>query len=395
MSSTIYLDNAATTPVRKEVLEAMLPYFREEYGNASSVYSLGRNSKKALEASRETIAACFGAKPEEIFFTSCGSESDNWALRGVAFANQNKGKHIITSSIEHHAILHTCAYLEKLGFEVTYLPVDKYGRVSLEDVKNAVREDTILISVMMANNEIGTIQPIKEIGAFAKKKGIIFHTDAVQAAGHIKIDVNDMNIDLMSVSGHKLGAQKGIGLMYIRKGTKIGNFMFGGAQEKNRRAGTENIPAIVGFAKAVEIACGSVEEENARLTALRDKLIDGLLKEIPYSRLNGHRTERLPGNCNISFEFIEGESILMLLDMKGICASSGSACTSGSLDPSHVLLATGLKHEEAHGSIRFSLGYQNTEADVDAVLKELPPIVERLRGMSPLYDDFMKNKGDK
>ncbi len=248
---------------------------------------------------------------------------------------------------------------------------------------------------MMANNEIGTIQPIKEIGAFAKEKGIIFHTDAVQAAGHIKIDVNDMNIDLMSVSGHKLGAQKGIGLMYIRKGTKIGNFMFGGAQEKNRRAGTENIPAIVGFAKAVEIACGSVEEENARLTALRDKLIDGLLKEIPYSRLNGHRTERLPGNCNISFEFIEGESILMLLDMKGICASSGSACTSGSLDPSHVLLATGLKHEEAHGSIRFSLGYQNTEADVDAVLKELPPIVERLRGMSPLYDDFMKNKGDK
>lgn len=395
MSSTIYLDNAATTPVRKEVLEAMLPYFREEYGNASSVYSLGRNSKKALEASRETIAACFGAKPEEIFFTSCGSESDNWALRGVAFANQNKGKHIITSSIEHHAILHTCAYLEKLGFEVTYLPVDKYGRVSLEDVKNAVREDTILISVMMANNEIGTIQPIKEIGAFAKEKGIIFHTDAVQAAGHIKIDVNDMNIDLMSVSGHKLGAQKGIGLMYIRKGTKIGNFMFGGAQEKNRRAGTENIPAIVGFAKAVEIACGSVEEENARLTALRDKLIDGLLKEIPYSRLNGHRTERLPGNCNISFEFIEGESILMLLDMKGICASSGSACTSGSLDPSHVLLATGLKHEEAHGSIRFSLGYQNIEADVDAVLKELPPIVERLRGMSPLYDDFMKNKGDK
>ena len=395
MSSTIYLDNAATTPVRKEVLEAMLPYFREEYGNASSVYSLGRNSKKALEASRETIAACFGAKPEEIFFTSCGSESDNWALRGVAFANQNKGKHIITSSIEHHAILHTCSYLEKLGFEVTYLPVDKYGRVSLEDVKNAVREDTILISVMMANNEIGTIQPIKEIGAFAKEKGIIFHTDAVQAAGHIKIDVNDMNIDLMSVSGHKLGAQKGIGLMYIRKGTKIGNFMFGGAQEKNRRAGTENIPAIVGFAKAVEIACGSVEEENARLTALRDKLIDGLLKEIPYSRLNGHRTERLPGNCNISFEFIEGESILMLLDMKGICASSGSACTSGSLDPSHVLLATGLKHEEAHGSIRFSLGYQNTEADVDAVLKELPHIVERLRGMSPLYDDFMKNKGDK
>ncbi len=395
MSSTIYLDNAATTPVRKEVLEAMLPYFCEEYGNASSVYSLGRNSKKALEASRETIAACFGAKPEEIFFTSCGSESDNWALRGVAFANQNKGKHIITSSIEHHAILHTCSYLEKLGFEVTYLPVDKYGRVSLEDVKNAVREDTILISVMMANNEIGTIQPIKEIGAFAKEKGIIFHTDAVQAAGHIKIDVNDMNIDLMSVSGHKLGAQKGIGLMYIRKGTKIGNFMFGGAQEKNRRAGTENIPAIVGFAKAVEIACGSVEEENARLTALRDKLIDGLLKEIPYSRLNGHRTERLPGNCNISFEFIEGESILMLLDMKGICASSGSACTSGSLDPSHVLLATGLKHEEAHGSIRFSLGYQNTEADVDAVLKELPPIVERLRGMSPLYDDFMKSKGDK
>ena len=395
MSSTIYLDNAATTPVRKEVLEAMLPYFREEYGNASSVYSLGRNSKKALEASRETIAACFGAKPEEIFFTSCGSESDNWALRGVAFANQNKGKHIITSSIEHHAILHTCAYLEKLGFEVTYLPVDKYGRVSLEDVKNAVREDTILISVMMANNEIGTIQPIKEIGAFAKEKGIIFHTDAVQAAGHIKIDVNDMNIDLMSVSGHKLGAQKGIGLMYSRKGTIIGIFMFGDAQEKNRRAGTENIPAIVGFAKAVEIACGSVEEENARLTALRDKLIDGLLKEIPYSRLNGHRTERLPGNCNISFEFIEGESILMLLDMKGICASSGSACTSGSLDPSHVLLATGLKHEEAHGSIRFSLGYQNTEADVDAVLKELPPIVERLRGMSPLYDDFMKNKGDK
>lgn len=395
MSSTIYLDNAATTPVRKEVLEAMLPYFREEYGNASSVYSLGRSSKKALEASRETIAACFGAKPEEIFFTSCGSESDNWALRGVAFANQNKGKHIITSSIEHHAILHTCSYLEKLGFEVTYLPVDKYGRVSLEDVKNAVRKDTILISIMMANNEIGTIQPVKEIGAFAKEKGIIFHTDAVQAAGHIKIDVNDMNIDLMSVSGHKLGAQKGVGLMYIRKGTKIGNFMFGGAQEKNRRAGTENIPAIVGFAKAVEIACGSVEEENARLTALRDKLIDGLLKEIPYSRLNGHRTERLPGNCNISFEFIEGESILMLLDMKGICASSGSACTSGSLDPSHVLLATGLKHEEAHGSIRFSLGYQNTEADVDAVLKEMPPIIERLRGMSPLYDDFMKSKGDK
>ena len=394
MANSIYFDNAATTPVRKEVLDAMLPYFTEEFGNPSSIYTLGRNSKKAIDNARKIIAERINASADEIFFTSGGSESDNWAIRGVAFANRNKGNHIITSAIEHHAVLHTCEYLEKNGFEVTYLPVDNKGMISIDDLKKAIRKETILITIMAANNEIGTIEPIKKIGAVAKENGILFHTDAVQAAGHVKLDVNDMNIDLMSVSGHKIGAQKGTGFLYIRKGVRIENIIFGGGQEKSKRAGTENVPAIVGLGKAFEIACLNMEEENKRLEHLRDKLINGILDTIPYSHLNGHKTQRLSGNCNISFDFIEGESILMLLDMKGICASSGSACTSGSLDPSHVLLATGLRHEQAHGSVRFSLGHINTEEEVDTVLKELPPIIERLRQMSPVYDEFLK-KGEK
>lgn len=389
MEKFIYMDNAATTPVRAEVLNAIMPYFTTKYGNASSVYKLGQESKKAVEKAREQVAEALGAQASEVYFTAGGSESDNWALRGVTEALKEKGNHIITTKIEHHAILHTSQYLEENGFEVTYLPVDKHGKVSLEDLEGAIKPTTVLISIMMANNEIGTIEPIAQIGEIAHKHGIIFHTDAVQAVGHVPIDVDKMNIDLLSLSGHKLGAPKGIGAIYIRKGTKIKPLIFGGAQERKRRAGTENVPAIVGLGKAIELANAEMQEEVTRLTLLRDKLISGLMETVPNTRLNGHPTDRLPGNCNISFEFVEGESVLMLLDMNGICASSGSACTSGSLDPSHVLLSLGLKHEEAHGSVRFTLGHETTEEDVNYVLEKMPPIIERLRSMSPLYEDYI------
>ena len=392
MKTNIYFDNAATTPVRKEVYDEILPYFMQYYGNASSVYTIARESKKALEKARQQVAKALNADTEEIYFTAGGSESDNFALKGIAEAMQKKGKHIITTQIEHHAILHTCEYLQQRGFEITYLPVDEYGKIRLEDLKKAIRKDTILISVMFANNEIGTIQPIKQIGEIARQKGIYFHTDAVQAVGHVKIDVKEMNIDLLSLSGHKLCAPKGVGAIYIKKGVTIQPFVHGGAQEKKRRAGTENIAGIVGLGKAIELADKEIEENTKKLVFLRDKLINGILENIPYSKLNGHPTDRLPGNCNISFDFIEGEAMLLLLDSKGIAASSGSACTSGSLDPSHVLLAIGLPHEKAHGSLRMTLEHYNTEQEVDTVLKELPMIVSKLRDMSPLYETFLKEK---
>ena len=392
MKTNIYFDNAATTPVRKEVYDEILPYFMQYYGNASSVYTIARESKKALEKAREQVAKALNADIDEIYFTAGGSESDNFALKGIAEAMGKKGKHIITTQIEHHAILHTCEYLQQRGFEITYLPVDEYGKISLEELKNSIRKDTILISVMFANNEIGTIQPIKEIGAIAKQKGIYFHTDAVQAVGHVKIDVKEMNIDLLSLSGHKICAPKGIGAIYIKKGVAINPLIHGGAQEKRRRAGTENIAGIVGLGKAIELANEEIEQNATKVSALRDKLINGILEKIPYSKLNGHPTDRLPGNCNISFEFIEGESMLLLLDSKGIAASSGSACTSGSLDPSHVLLAIGLPHEKAHGSLRMTLEHYNTEKEVDVVLEELPAIVSKLRDMSPLYETFLKQQ---
>ena len=384
MKEIIYFDNAATTPVRPEVYEEMKPSIEKYYGNASSVYAIARESKKAIDKAREQVASAINAKPEEIFFTGCGSESDNWVLKGVANALKDKGNHIITTCIEHHAILHTCQFLEENGYEVTYLPVDEYGKISIDDLLNAIRPTTILVSIMFANNEIGTIEPIKEIGKICKEKGIYFHTDAVQAVGHVKIDVQDMNIDFLSLSGHKLGAPKGIGALYIRKGCKIKNLIHGGQQERGRRAGTENVIGIVALGKAIKLAVNEMEETTAKLTYLRDKIIDNVLNNVEYSRLNGHRTDRLPGNVNISFEFIEGESMLLLLDANGICASSGSACTSGSLDPSHVLLSIGLPHEKAHGSLRISLGYQNTEEEVDKLLEVLPPSVQRLRDMSPL-----------
>lgn len=386
MNEIIYFDNAATTPIRPEVYDAMRPYIESCYGNPSSVYKLARESKKAIDLARKQVADAINADSGEIFFTGCGSESDNWAIKGVALALKDKGKHIITTNIEHHAILHTCEFLEENGYEVTYLPVDEYGMVSADDIKKAIRPDTILVSVMTANNEIGTIEPIKEIGAVCREKGVYFHTDAVQAVGHIKIDVKEMNIDLLSLSGHKIGAPKGIGALYIRKGVKIKNLIHGGQQEKGRRAGTENVIGIVALGKACELAVSEMEKTTEKLVYLRDKIIKNILGSIDYSRLNGHPSERLPGNINISFEFIEGESMLLLLDAKGICASSGSACTSGSLDPSHVLLAIGLPHEKAHGSLRISLGYQNTEEEVDKLLEVLPPIVQRLREMSPLYE---------
>ncbi len=386
MNEIIYFDNAATTPIRPEVYDAIRPYIESCYGNPSSVYKLARESKKAVDLARKQVADAINADSGEIFFTGCGSESDNWAIKGVALALKDKGKHIITTNIEHHAILHTCEFLEENGYEVTYIPVDEYGMVSADDIKKAIRPDTILVSVMTANNEIGTIEPIKEIGAVCREKGVYFHTDAVQAVGHIKIDVKEMNIDLLSLSGHKIGAPKGIGALYIRKGVKIKNLIHGGQQEKGKRAGTENVIGIVALGKAIELAVSEMEDTTERLKYLRDKIINGVLKNIEYSRLNGHPEERLPGNVNISFEFIEGESMLLMLDAKGICASSGSACTSGSLDPSHVLLAIGLPHEKAHGSLRISLGYQNTEEEVDKLLEVLPPIVQRLREMSPLYE---------
>lgn len=389
----IYLDNAATTRTAPEVVEAMLPYFTEHFGNASSIYALGSASKKAVNAARRTIAESIGAKMEEIYFTAGGSESDNWALKAVAEAYEGKGRHIITSKIEHHAVLHTCEYLQKNGFEVTYLDVDEAGLISVEALKAAIRPDTIIISIMFANNEIGTIEPIAEIGAIAKKHGILFHTDAVQAFGQLPIDVEELHIDLLSASAHKLNGPKGIGFLYVRNGLKLRSFIHGGAQERSKRAGTENVPAIVGFGKAVERAMLMMEEKTQKELKLRDYLMKHLEEEVPYAFVNGHRKNRLPNNVNISFRFIEGESLLIMLDMKGICASSGSACTSGSLDPSHVLLAIGLKHEEAHGSLRLTLSEENTMEEMDVVVEEVKEIVDKLRAMSPLYEDFVKKQG--
>ena len=386
----IYLDHAATTAARPEVVEAMLPYFTEQFGNPSSVYGFAAGNKKAITDVRELIAKSLNGNTQDIYFTAGGTEADNWALKAAAEAYGSKGNHIITTKIEHHAILHTCEYLEKKGFEITYLDVDEFGIVKMDQLKAAIRPETILISVMFANNEIGSIQPIAEIGAIAKEHGILFHTDAVQAYGQVPIDVQAMNIDMLSASGHKLNGPKGIGFLYIKKGLKLRSLIHGGAQERKRRAGTENVTGIVGLGKAVEIAMNTMEERTAKETEMRNYLIDRILSEIPYARLNGHRTTRLPNNVNISFQFIEGESLLIMLDMKGICASSGSACTSGSLDPSHVLLAIGLPHEIAHGSLRLTLGDENTMEEMDYVVEELKAIVQRLRDMSPLYEDFVK-----
>lgn len=391
MDRLIYLDHAATTATRPEVVDAMLPYFTESFGNPSSVYGFSNIGKEAIANAREIIAKSLNADTKDIYFTAGGSESDNWALKETARVYKTKGKHIITSSIEHHAILHTCEFLEKEGFEVTYVGVDEKGILKLDELKKAIRTDTILISVMFANNEIGTIQPIKEIGEIARAHGILFHTDAVQAYGQLPIDVDDLNIDMLSASGHKLNGPKGIGFLYIRKGIKIRNLIHGGGQERARRAGTENVPGIVGLGKAVELATSTMQDRTSKETLLRDYLIDRVLAEIPYTRLNGDRLKRLPNNANFSFQFIEGESLLIMLDMAGICGSSGSACTSGSLDPSHVLLGIGLPHEIAHGSLRLTLGEENTKEEIDYVIEKLKEIVQRLRDMSPLYEDFVKS----
>lgn len=392
MGKLIYLDNAATTKTAPEVVEAMLPYFTENYGNPSSIYEIAGRSKEGVTKARESIAQVLNAKTEEIYFTAGGSEADNWALKAAFEAYSKKGKHIITTKIEHHAILHTCDYLETRGAEITYLGVDENGVVDLDELQAAIRPDTILISVMFANNEIGTIQPIKEIGQIAKEHGILFHTDAVQAFGQVPIDVNEYNIDMLSSSGHKINGPKGIGFLYIRKGVKIRSFVHGGAQERKRRAGTENVPGIVGYGVAAKMAAESMAERTAKEIELRDYLIGRITSEIPYCRLNGHPVKRLPNNCNISFQFIEGESLLIMLDMEGIAASSGSACTSGSLDPSHVLLAIGLPHEIAHGSLRLTLSAETTKEDIDFTVDTIKRIVERLRNMSPLYEDFMKKQ---
>lgn len=388
----IYLDNAATTKTAPEVVEAMLPYFGEAYGNPSAIYSLGSAGKKAVNEAKRSIAKLINAGQEEIYFTAGGTEADNWALKAVAESYGEKGRHIITTKIEHHAVLHTCGYLEKKGFEVTYLDVDQDGLVDLEELKAAIRPDTILISVMYANNEIGTIEPIGEIGAIARERGILFHTDAVQAFGQVPLDVEALKVDMLSASAHKVNGPKGVGMLYIRAGLKLRSFIHGGAQERNRRAGTENVPGIVGFGAAAARAMKLMEEKGRKERELREYLIRSIEKQIPYCRLNGHRERRLPGNVNFSFQFIEGESLLIMLDMKGICASSGSACTSGSLDPSHVLLAIGLKHEEAHGSLRMTLSEDNTVEELDEVVEALKAIVGRLREMSPLYEDFVKSR---
>ena len=380
----IYMDNAATTRVTQPVLEAMMPCLTTVYGNPSSVHAFGRDARRLLDEARAKVAAALNAKPNEIYFTGCGTESDNWAVRGSAYALKAKGNHIITSAIEHHAILHTCQQLEREGFKVTYLPVDEYGQVSAADVEKAITPETTLISIMTANNEIGTIQPIAEIGAIARAHGVRFHTDAVQAVGAIPVDVKAMNVDLLSLSGHKLHAPKGVGALYIRSGVRLERLMNGGAQERTQRPGTENMPSIVGLGRAIELATAHLDEKAAYVSALRDRLINGILETIPDTRLNGHPTNRLPGNCNVSIRYIEGESMLLNLDIKGIAASSGSACTSGSLDPSHVLLAIGLTHEVAHGSLRFSLNEDNTEEEIDYVIKSLDEVVRRLRAMSPL-----------
>ncbi|MBD5463914.1 MAG: cysteine desulfurase NifS [Lachnospiraceae bacterium] len=392
MDKIIYLDNAATTRTSPQVVKAMLPFFTEKFGNASSIYQMGAESKQAITRSRDIIAESLHAKTEEIYFTAGGSESDNWALIAAAESYGEKGKHIITSKIEHHAILHTCRYLEKRGYEITYIDVDEDGMIKLEDLKKAIRPDTILISVMYANNEIGTIQPIAEIGRIARENGILFHTDAVQAYGHVPIDVDELSIDMLSASGHKFNGPKGVGFLYIRKGVKIRAFIHGGAQERNRRAGTENVPGIVGLGAAAECAFAQMDERMEKVSKLRDYLIERIEKEIPYCRLNGDRIKRLPNNVNFSFRFIEGESLLIMLDMKGICASSGSACTSGSLDPSHVLLAIGLPHEIAHGSLRLTLSEENTMEEMDYVIDAIKEVVDRLRQMSPLYEDFIKQE---
>lgn len=390
MDRVIYMDNAATTRVDPRVFEKMTPFFTETYSNPSATYSFANEALAAVNEARKEVAAAIGSKENEIYFTGGGSESDNWALKATAECYENKGKHIITSKIEHHAILHTCEYLESKGFEVTYLDVDEFGRVSPEAVEEAIRPDTILISIMMANNEIGTIEPVCEIGKIARKHGVLFHTDAVQAFGHVPIDVDEMNIDMLSASGHKINGPKGIGIMYIRTGVKIRSFIHGGAQERKRRAGTHNVPGIVGFGEATRIAVSEMEERMAYETKLRNHLIKRVLEEIPYTRLNGHETQRLPNNANFCFRFIEGESMLMWLDADGICGSSGSACTSGSLDPSHVLLAIGLPHEIAHGSLRLTISQETTKEDVDFTVDSLKGIIEKLRKMSPLYEDFVK-----
>ncbi|MEG2290824.1 MAG: cysteine desulfurase NifS [Clostridium sp.] len=391
---TVYMDYAATTYVKPEVLTEMMPYFTEKFGNPSSFYALSRETNRAISKSRESVAKGLNCETNEVYFTGGGSESDNWAIKGIAYAHKNKGNHIITSKVEHHAVLHTCEYLEKNGFEVTYLDVDENGFVNVKELENAITDKTILVSIMFANNEIGTIQPIKEIGTICRERRIFFHTDAVQAIGNVPIDVKELNIDLLSLSAHKIYGPKGIGALYIRRGVKIDNLIHGGGQERARRAGTENISAIVGLGKAIEIAVENLDSHAKKMTALRDRLIKGLLT-IPHSNLNGPEGDmRLPNNVNIGFEFIEGESILLSLDFKGVCASSGSACTSGSLEPSHVLLAIGLPHERAHGSLRLTLGEGTTEEEVDYVIEVVPPIIQRLRDMSPLWEDYLK-KGEK
>ena len=390
----IYLDNSATTPVKKEVVDEMLPYFTNFYGNPSSLYKLSRDAKRKLEEAREKVAQIIGAEKDEIYFTASGTESDNWAIKQIARANKKKGNHIITTKIEHHAVLHTCMELEKEGFEVTYLDVDSEGKINIGDIEKFIRDTTILITIMYANNEIGVIMPIAEIGNIAREKDIVFHTDAVQAVGKLNIDVVKENIDLLSLSGHKFNGPKGVGALYIKKGTKINSFMHGGGQEKGKRAGTENVPGIIGLAKALELSIENREEKNKKLVELRDYLIDTVLSEVPHSRLNGDRVDRLPNNANFCIRFIEGESLLLGLDNFGICASSGSACTSGSLDPSHVLLAIGLPHEIAHGSLRLTLSDETTKQEIDFTIEKLKEIVQKLRAMSPLYEDFIKNGGN-
>lgn len=387
----IYLDNAATTPVRPEVLNAMMQFYKDRFGNPSALYSYGQEAKKAIEEARDKVAAAIGASEDEIFFTSGGTESDNWALKGAAYALKDKGNHIITSSVEHHAILHTCQYLENQGFEITYLPVDEYGLVDPNELKRAIKDNTILVSIMYANNEIGTIEPIEELVKVAHEKGVLFHTDAVQAVGNVPVDVKKLNVDMLSMSAHKIYGPKGVGALYIKKGLRIDTLLQGGAQERNRRAGTENVAGIVGFGSAIELITKNIDEHMEKLTKLRDKLIDGILK-IPYTRLNGHPIKRLPGNVNVSFEFIDGESLILSLDMEGICASSGSACTAGSIDPSHVLLAIGLPEEIAHGSLRLTIGEENTEEEIDEVINKLSKIVDRLRQMSPLFERVKEEK---
>ena len=391
---TVYMDYAATTYVKPEVLEEMMPYFTEKFGNPSSFYSLSRETNRAINKARENVAKALNCETNEVYFTGGGSESDNWAIKGIAYAHKNKGNHIITSKIEHHAVLHACEYLEKNGFQVTYLDVDEEGFVDVKELENAITDKTILVSIMFANNEIGTIQPIKEIGAICRERKVLFHTDAVQAIGNVPVDVKELNIDLLSLAGHKIYGPKGIGALYVRKGVRIDNLIHGGGQERARRAGTENVAAVVGLGKAIELAVENLESHAEKMTALRDRLIKGLLT-IPHSNLNGPEGDkRLPGNVNIGFEFIEGESILLSLDFKGVCASSGSACTSGSLDPSHVLLAIGLPHERAHGSLRLTIGDGTTEEDIDYVIEVVPPIIQRLRDMSPLWEDYLK-KGER